>query len=50
MSTPYKDRPELRPSGFRGVQGDTVPAPTRPQPQPTGPMPRDGQGGGNNGK
>jgi hypothetical protein len=32
---PECDRPELRPEGFKGVRGGTVPAPRKPQPQPT---------------
>jgi hypothetical protein len=46
---PKYDRPELRPEGFKGVSGGTVPSPQRPQPQPT-PAFQPGSGKGNNGK
>ena len=39
MPTPKYDRPELRPDGFKGTEGGTVPHPQKPQPQPTGAMP-----------
>lgn len=49
MPTPKADRPELRPEGFKGVKGSTVPAPRKPQPQPTGPY-KPGNAPGNNGE
>jgi len=39
MPAPKFDRPELRPDGFKGVAGGTVPAPVRPQAQPTSQVP-----------
>lgn len=52
MPAPKYDRPELRPDGFKGVSGDSIPHPVRPQPQPTGPFAPPGTtvGKGNNGK
>ena len=49
MPTPKYDRPELRPDGFHGVEGKSVPHPQRPQPQPT-PAFKPGNGKGNNGE
>lgn len=49
MPTPKADRPDLRPEGFKGVKGNTVPAPRKPQPQPTGPY-KPGNAPGNNGE
>ncbi len=49
MPKPKYSRDELAPEGFKGVSGDTVPSPSKPQPQPTKPF-TPGSGGGNNGR